>query len=730
MKFTNYLLSVLAALAISSPISAQKDSRTIYLNTKDKGIEISPTFSGIFFEDINNSLDGGICAQLIQNFSFQQYMVPEAPAKEFSQADSIIFGWSVISKGDAKGKAITTNEKPLLENLPRYYDFDPNDRYNDELRYQQYSIRFDIENAGDGFGLAANGYGISEHGSERAGHYYSNNTQIPSIAVNRGISYDLSLYLQGADYDGRISIYLEDAQGKVNSETIVIENLKNSWTKHTATLKAERTADCRLAIVADKAGTFYLDFVTLMPEASELWMEGKAGPFRKDLMQALADLNPTFMRFPGGCASEGTNYFGQVFWKNSVGDVEQRIGFRNHWGYWTSQYVGFYEYLLMAESLGATPLPVLNNGVTCQFAGHQYVAPLDTEEDRKRFYDIFVKDALDFIEFCNGDTNTEWGALRAKMGHSEPFNLKYLGIGNENKGEAFWERFDIMYNAIKEKYPEIIIVSTAGSASDGKEFNDNYAQIDEKYPDTYVDEHYYKNDNWFYNNRDRYNADKVRGGQGIKYDRERPTRVFVGEFANNATNNAYASTLAEAAYYTSLEQNSDMVVMAAYAPLFCKKGFNKWNSNLIWFDNRGLWRTTNYYYMKLFSKAGNRAFAASNVMNGDQIDEHVYVSPTIDTESGEIYLKLVNSEAVEKSLEINLDNRNIYKVLMEYISSEDTTVKNQGAQNYYSSYPGIVNFNYNETITPQSVGFGPVKKNFNISIPGNSVCVIKLIPEE
>lgn len=730
MKLTNYLLSVLAALAISSPISAQKDSRSIYLNTKDKGIEISPTFSGIFFEDINNSLDGGICAQLIQNFSFQQYMVPEAPAKEFSQADSIIFGWSVISKGDAKGKAITTNEKPLLENLPRYYDFDPNDRYNDELRYQQYSIRFDIENAGDGFGLAANGYGISEHGSERAGHYYSNNTQIPSIAVNRGISYDLSLYLQGADYDGRISIYLEDAQGKVNSETIVIENLKNSWTKHTATLKAERTADCRLAIVADKAGTFYLDFVTLMPEASELWMEGKAGPFRKDLMQALADLNPTFMRFPGGCASEGTNYFGQVFWKNSVGDVEQRIGFRNHWGYWTSQYVGFYEYLLMAESLGATPLPVLNNGVTCQFAGHQYVAPLDTEEDRKRFYDIFVKDALDFIEFCNGDTNTEWGALRAEMGHPEPFNLKYLGIGNENKGEAFWERFDIMYNAIKEKYPEIIIVSTAGSASDGKEFNDNYAQIDEKYLDTYVDEHYYKNDNWFYNNRDRYNADKVRGGQGIKYDRERPTRVFVGEFANNATNNAYASTLAEAAYYTSLEQNSDMVVMAAYAPLFCKKGFNKWNSNLIWFDNRGLWRTTNYYYMKLFSKAGNRAFAASNVMNGDQIDEHVYVSPTIDTESGEIYLKLVNSEAVEKSLEINLDNRNIYKVLMEYISSEDTTVKNQGAQNYYSSYPGIVNFNYNETITPQSVGFGPVKKNFNISIPGNSVCVIKLIPEE
>jgi hypothetical protein len=287
-----------------------------------------------------------------------------------------------------------------------------------------------------------------------------------------------------------------------------------------------------------------------------------------------------------------------------------------------------------------------------------------------------------------------------------------------------------MYNAIKEKYPEIIIVSTAGSASDGKEFNDNYAQIDEKYPDTYVDEHYYRNDNWFYNNRDRYNADKVRGSQGIKYDRERPTRVFVGEFANNGTNNAYVSTLAEAAYYTSLEQNSDMVVMAAYAPLFCKKGFNKWNANLIWFDNRGMWRTTNYYYMKLFSKAGNRAFATTDVMNGDAIDEKVYISPTIDTESGEIYLKLVNSEAIAKDLQIKLDNRNIYKVVLEYISSDDTSIKNQGAQNYYSSYPGIVNFNYNEAIVPQTTGFGPVKKSFNINIPENSVCVIKLIPEK
>ncbi|MBO5812028.1 MAG: alpha-L-arabinofuranosidase, partial [Bacteroidaceae bacterium] len=284
------LLSLCLASMSANATEAITESRTISLETKNLGIEISPTFSGIFFEDINNSLDGGICAQLIQNFSFQQYMVPDAPAKEFSQADSIIFGWSTINKGGAKGKVTTVSEKPLLTDMPRYYDFDTNDKYNDELRYIQYCVKFDIKEAGEGFGLAANGYGISEYGNERAGYYYSNNTQIPSIAVNKGVSYDLSLYLQGAAYDGKVSIYLEDANGRVNSEVYVIDKLKDDWTKYTTTLKAERTADSRLAIVADKAGIFYMDFVTLMPEASELWMDGKAGPFRKDLMQALADL--------------------------------------------------------------------------------------------------------------------------------------------------------------------------------------------------------------------------------------------------------------------------------------------------------------------------------------------------------------------------------------------------------------------------------------------------------
>ncbi|HOD68768.1 MAG TPA: sialate O-acetylesterase [Bacteroidaceae bacterium] len=722
--------------------------RTVTLNLKKKGIDISPTLAGIFFEDINQSVDGGICAQLIQNFSFQAYNVPDAPnVREFSRSDTVFFGWTVIQKEGAVGQARAVADKPLVKNLERYYDFDPNDRYDDELRYMQYSVRFDIEDPGEGFGIAANGYGTAPYGSERQGNYYSNNTQTPSIPVEQGVSYDLTLYLQGQSYTGNITVCLEDANGNPNSNLITISRLNNDWQKYTGQLKAERTVDSRLSIIADKAGTFWLDYVTLLPEASQLWKEGKYGPFRKDLMQALADLNPTFMRFPGGCASEGPNYFGQPFWKNSIGPREERIGFRNHWGYWTSQYVGFYEYLLMAESLGATPLPVLNNGVTCQFAGYQYIAPLETEADRKRFYDIFVCDALDFIEFCNGGTDTKWGRMRADMGHPEPFNLKYLAIGNENRGPEFWERFDIMYKELQAKHPEIIIVSTAGASADGREFDANMHEIDTKYQNTIVDEHYYRNNQWFYNNLDRYNADKVRGADGLTYDRNRPTRVFVGEFANNGSNNDYASAMAEAAYWTSLERNSDMVVMASYAPLFCKKGFNKWNANLIWFDNRGMWRTTNYYYQKLFSEAGNRAFEMTDVMNGTEPDNNIYTSPTVDTRTGEIYIKFVNSEAADKEFTVNMgkgQNRKRYTAVVEFISSYDTSIKNQGDQNTYAgatpvtqaeSRPGGFGgfgrrntVSYNEPIVPHTKELGVIKKQFSFTMPENSIGIIKLVP--
>ncbi|MBO7580090.1 MAG: alpha-L-arabinofuranosidase [Bacteroidaceae bacterium] len=720
-----WLASVLA-LGVLTQVSAQTEQRQLTIDVRDLGIEISPTLSGIFFEDINQSLDGGICAQMIQNNSFQAYNVPDGPANEFSQSDTIFFGWTVVNKGNAAGQAHAVSDHPLIKTLERKYDYDPNDKYDDELRYVQYCVRFDIESAGKGFGIAANGYGITPTSRDR-GATYSNNTQRPSLAVEANVKYDLGLYLQGEGYKGKVTVYLEDINGQLNSNIVKISKLSNDWKKYTGALKALRSVDSRLVIVGDAAGTFFLNFVTLLPEASHLWKNGKAGPLRKDMMEALANLHPKFMRFPGGCASEGPNYFGQVFWKNSIGKPEERIGFRNHWGYWTSQYVGFYEYFLMAESLGASPLPVLNNGVTCQFVGHSYIAPLETEADRQRFHDIFVKDALDLIEFCNGPVTSTWGKVRAQMGHPAPFNLKYLGIGNENQGKEFWERFDIMYKAVKAQYPDIIIVSTAGARDAGREFDNNYAEIDAKYPDTYVDEHYYKGDDWFFSQGNRYAPGAKRGSQGLTYDRSKPTRVFVGEFANNGTNNAYQSTLAEAAYWLSLERNSDMVVMAAYAPLFCKKGYNKWGANLIWFDNRGLWRTTNYYYQQLFSVAGDRALKPKDVMNGNEVDGKIYTSSTIDTKTGKVYVKFVNAEAKDKQVSISLNSDDTYTAEVEYITSHDTSVKNQGDPNYYSSHPDVdSSFSYHEAITPQTKSIGSVKGSFTFMMPENAVGVLRL----
>lgn len=727
-----FSLTAAAQTAVSTPYQVE-------LNIAKTGITVSHTFHGIFFEDINQSNDGGISAQLIQNNSFQAYDVPGSaeygPAgnkkSEFSKSPTDIYGWTVVSTDGAIGTATTVEDKPLVT-YKKLYNFDSTDQYDDAMKYRQFCIRFDIKNPGKGFGLAANGFGIGEYGQERQGFSYSNNTQIPSIAVNAGISYDLGLYLQGKDYKGVVRVYLEDASGKINSNTVTIKKLKNTWKKSKGKLKAQRSVDSRLVIIGSAAGTFYLDFVTLIPEAKQLWKNGKYGALRKDLMQALEQLNPKFMRFPGGCASEGSNYWGQYFWKNTVGPVEERIGIRNHWGTWTSQFIGFYEYFLIAEALGAKALPVINNGVTCQFAGRSYIAPLGTEEEKKRFYDIYVKDALDLIEFCNGDASTEWGAKRIAYGHPKPFNLEYLALGNENSGDAFWERFEIVQKAVKEKYPNINLITTSGSAAAGNEFNTNYGIIDSKYPVSIVDEHYYSNDNWFYSNTHRYDVGKTRGNQGNTYDRSKATRVFVGEYANNNANNAFSSALAEAAYTTGLERNSDMVVMAAYAPLFCKKGFNKWNSNLIWFDNRGLWRSTNYYYMSLYANnTGDKTIESTPfIKTADKTeDAMVYTSPTIDTKTGTVYLKVVNAENVAKATTVVINGgAKSYKATLEYISSENTAVKNQGAQNFYSTAPGVEKFSYDEAVTPKKQELGVVSGKVTVTLPLNSVNIIKLVP--
>ena len=689
----NKHLAFLSALAITAGLNLNAQNvNQLTVQTNKIGAEIQPTMYGHFFEDINFGADGGLYAELVKNRSF-----------EFPQN---LMGW------DTFGNVTLQNDGPFERN-PHY-------------------VR-----------LGNPGHAHKRTGIENEGFF--------GIGIKADESYRFSVWARGENQKIRVELIDNASMGEtqvITSKDLTVNS--KEWKKYEVILTPKATfAKAHLRIFLASSGTVDLEHVSLFPVNT--WKNRENG-LRKDLVQALLDTKPGIFRFPGGCIVEGTDIEDRYQWKNSVGPVEERIGFRNHWGYWTSQYIGFYEYLLMAESLGATPLPVLNNGVTCQFAGHSYVAPLDTEEDRQRFNDIFVDDALDFIEFCNGGTDTEWGALRAEMGHPEPFNLKYLSIGNENAGEEFWDRFDIIYKAVREAHPEITIVTTAGAFDSGAQFDANMHEIDNRYPDTIVDEHYYKSDEWFYTNTDRYAPGMVRGSDGFSYDRSRPTRVFVGEFANSQTNNVYASAMAEAAYWLSLERNSDMVVMAAYAPLFCKKGFNKWNSNLIWFDNRGLWRTANYYYQQLFSEAGDRAFGISDVMDGRQADTTVHTSPTIDTATGEIYVKFVNSEAVDKIVTVKTGSGTVYEATLEFMSSHDTSVKNQGDQNYYSSHPDYSAYqtmsgpdagerpglremarrmrrvNYLEAVVPHTKELGTVRRQFEFRMPENSVGVLRLTP--
>jgi len=545
------------------------------------------------------------------------------------------------------------------------------------------------------------------------------------MPIERNVGYDLSLYLQGADYRGTVRVWLENAAGERNSNVLDLPRPGAAWTKASGRLTAQRTENSRLVIAGSAMGTFRLDYVVLKPEPARLWRAGAAGGLRKDMADAMAAIKPQFLRFPGGCASEGKSQDRLYNWKHTVGAPETRRQMPNYWGYWSSNEIGFFEYFRFAEALGAEPLPVVGLGMTCPFhrGPHYYEAPIDTtacSECFDQYLATYVQDALDLIEFANGDVSTRWGRLRAELGHPEPFDLKYISLGNENWGESFWERFDVMYRAVRAAHPEITIVSTAGPYAAGRQLNENYRHIDEKYQGTIVDEHYYMASTWFLDNTHRYDPTSVRGDQGLAYDRARPTRVFVGEYADANSANHFMSALYEAAFTTGLERNSDMVVMASYAPLFCKQGMTNWNSNLIWFDNRGLWRTPNYWYQWIFSNhVGNRAVTDRFATYDDPAaPPDVFTSPSLDTGTGTVFLKIVNPEPHPREIRVVLRGSGGIERRASYvrIRSDDLLVRNHGTPDY------------TELVQPVTQDLGTVRDDVVISVPGQSVGALVLRP--
>lgn len=488
-------------------------------------------FYGIFFEDINHAADGGLYAEKLRNRSF-----------EFSPMDNHAYhaltAWKKIEEGGAAVSASVSNCKPYTKKNPNY-------------------LVMEISEPGTRAGIKNLGYNSG-------------------ISVEENASYNFSC-IAAAERSCTITVSVDDAYGRtICSDKITVNSAE--WKKYTLTLTSpEACHSAVLAITSGEKCKFRLSFVSLFPKDTFM---GRENGMRKDLAELLADLKPKFMRFPGGClVHDGTlnsdDRNSMYRWKNTIGEVEKRPARRNNWRYNQSLGLGYYEYFLFCEDIGAKPLPVLPAGYNPHM---EQSAPLDEMQE-------WIDDALDLIEFANGGIDTKWGKIRADLGHEQPFNLTYLAIGNEEVGKGFWERYDLFHKQIREKYPEIKLINSAGPFPAGGEFERGWANARKNGSDL-VDEHYYTSPEWMLANTHRYD------------DYESSPKVFLGEYAS--WGNTYYNALAEAAYMTSLENNAEKIGLVCYAPLFANVDYVDWKPDMIWFDNHRSYGSANYFVQKMF----------------------------------------------------------------------------------------------------------------------------------
>lgn len=503
----------------------------IRVNTRIFGEPLGDLY-GVFFEDLNHAADGGLYGELVQNRSF-----------EFDPVDNKAYhgltAWETVEE-DGRVSARVLTGGAVSEKNPHY-------------------LALDVLEEGSNVGIQNTGY----------------NSGIP---LRAGETYFFTCYgKREQDLDRAVKVSLRGADGRIYAEQRLYFGLE--WEKHGLAFEAPETDFCgRLAVTVEGRGKAYLDFVSLFPADT---YKGRQGGLRRDLAEMLEQLKPRFMRFPGGClvhdgALDEDARDAQYRWKNSVGRPEDRPARRNNWNYNQTLGLGYFEYFQLCEDIGAEPLPVLPAGYDPHHKRH---APLDKLQP-------FIDDALDLIEFANGGTDTFWGGKRAQLGHPEPFGLKYLGIGNEEVGAAFFERSDIIQAAVRERHPEIRLVNTAGPFASGGEFERGWENA-RKVKSDFVDEHYYMAPEWFVANHDRYDS----------YARKGP-KVFLGEYAS--WGNTWYNALIEASYMVGLERNAGAVGLACYAPLFANADYVNWRPDLIWFDNHRVFGSANYYVQKLF----------------------------------------------------------------------------------------------------------------------------------
>ena len=562
----------------------------INVDVKKPGSPVQKTMYGIFFEDINYGADGGLYAEKVKNRSF-----------EFPQS---LLGWTTF------GKVEVLTEGAPFPNNPHY-------------------VR-----------LSYPGHDEKRTGMDNEGFF--------GVTVDKDAEYRFSVWSRVPTEASSIRVeIIDESSNIIASQKLTIDS--KDWKKYQVMIKSSKTVNKgRLRIFLTSKNAVDLEHVSLFPV--DTW-KGRENGLRKDLAQALYDLHPGVFRFPGGCIVEGTGIEDRYQWKNTVGQLENRKTNENRWeftfpyrffpDYRQSYGLGFFEFFQLSEDIGAEPLPVLNCGMACQYqnwdkeTAHVKVCDLDT----------YVQDALDLIEFANGDTTTEWGKVRAQMGHPAPFNLKMMAVGNEQWGSFYPQRLEPFVKAIRAKYPNFKVIGSAGPSPDGKDFDYGWQEMKRLKTDL-VDEHYYKDPQWFLNNAARYD----------KYDRKGP-KVFAGEYACHPKNrkNNFEAALCEAAFMTGFERNADVVHMCTYAPLFAHVDGWQWRPDLIWFDNQRSVRSANYYVQQLYGMhVGThvlKTVADKLPLTGK---DGIYASSVIDKSKNEIYLKIANTSDVVKNVTYTL----------------------------------------------------------------------------
>lgn len=562
---------------------------------------ISDMLVGVFFEDINYAADGGLYAELIQNRDFEyKWSDKQGHDKNWNQKTA----WSV----DGAGQFHIDSIHPIHSNNKYYASL-------------------------SGSGVFRNiGYdGIALHKQER---------------------YDLSFFARvPAGKKARLNIRISTKEGKVLDETSLTVADK-AWKKYQLVLKPSSACkDAVLEFAFTDVQQLDLDLISLFPQNT---FKGRKNGMRKDLAEAIAALNPRFVRFPGGCLAHGDGIENIYHWSNTVGPLESRVPQRNMWGYHQTVGLGYYEYFQFCEDIGAYAVPVVAAGVPCQnsgshghpLGGQQCGIPMEDMDD-------YIQEVLNLIEWANGDKNTTWGKVRAAAGHPEPFHLKYIGVGNEDLiSDVFEERFTMIYNAIREKYPEIQVIGTAGPFFQGTDYVEGW-KIADKLRIPIMDEHYYQTPGWFIHNQDFYD----------KYDRSK-SQVYLGEYAAHIDGRASTLevALAEAAYLTALERNGDIVKMASYAPLLAKDGYTQWRPDLIYFTNTDVRLTPSYYVQQLFGNNSGTEYIpvkASYSNAASDVSKRVAFSIVKDLQDQSFIIKLVNILPVAVNMQLELDQLDV-----------------------------------------------------------------------